>query len=120
MDYRKDISSEALTNGDAVVQIADELTRAGVDESRLEAEILLANVIHRNRAQVLAEWQQPISPEQFTEFKRLTGERILRKPLSYITGFREFYGLSLKYFKQASDPPKKNTNNTLYKSKDLN
>jgi len=94
LSYREDISSWALTNGEAVVQIADELTRAGVDESRLEAEILLANVIHRNRAQVLAEWQQPISSEQFTDLKRLASRRIVREPLSYITGFREFYGLS--------------------------
>lgn len=92
--YRKNISSGTLTNGEAVVQIADELARARVDEPRLEAEILLANVIHQNRAQVLAEWKQPISSEQFTVLKRLAVRRTFREPLSYIIGSREFYGLS--------------------------
>lgn len=68
---------------------ANRLTVAGVERSRLEAEVLAAHVLREPRAWLIAH------PEH--EFPELAGENVLQRrlghePLPYIVGWREFYG----------------------------
>lgn len=66
------------------------LHEAGIDEARLEAEVLLAHAWGRSRTQVLAALPDPM-PE-LSNLSNLVGRRLLREPLAYILGYREFFG----------------------------
>ena len=81
------------TVGETVLQLCDDLSQASVEEARLEAELLVAHVLGTERAHLLAEWQRPISPTALPLLASLVGRRLRREPLSYLVGWREFYGL---------------------------
>ncbi len=72
-----------------------ELTRAGVDTSELDAELLLAHALGVQRAWLLAHPEHPLSPQQETTFRALLARRAAREPLAYITGRRWFYDIEL-------------------------
>ncbi|NOX63584.1 MAG: peptide chain release factor N(5)-glutamine methyltransferase [Chloroflexi bacterium] len=73
----------------AAVRLRD----AGVDSPRLDAELLMAHVLGRDRAYLLAHPEEPLSPEQLARFEELLARRAAREPLAYIIGKRWFYGL---------------------------
>jgi release factor glutamine methyltransferase len=63
------------------------------DHPRLEAEVLLAHVLHRPRS-YLHTWPQAIvSLDQAAHYERLVERRCDGEPLAYITGHREFWSL---------------------------
>ena len=72
------------------------LTAAGIDSARLEAQLLLAQVMHINRAAVIAGIFPEPTIEQRAEFERLVAEREKRIPLAYLRGTQDFYGLTFR------------------------
>ena len=64
--------------------------------ARLDAELLMAHVLRRDRTWVLAHDDEKLSPAQITNFERLVDLRSDHVPLVHLTGTREFYGLSLQ------------------------
>lgn len=81
-----------MTIGEAVAWAESELTAAGVDSPRLDAELLAAHVLGAGRAYVLAHPELELSPKQSEHFAALVRRRALREPLPYILGTWEFYG----------------------------
>jgi len=69
------------------------LQSAGVDEARLDAELLLAHILGLNRAAILAQPERPLTPKELTRFRDVVARRAAREPLPYITGHREFFDL---------------------------
>jgi release factor glutamine methyltransferase len=61
--------------------------------ARLDAELLLADVLQWPRSRVLAEYAQLLSPQQQAVFDALIARRMQREPIAYLLGRREFYGL---------------------------
>jgi release factor glutamine methyltransferase len=59
---------------------------------RLEAEILLAHALKRDRAWLLAHPQHPVPSTQYLAFSKLVSRRINHEPIAYILGRKEFYG----------------------------
>ena len=72
------------------------LSEAGIEESGLEAEVLLRHVLHWERHELYARLQEEISPAQQAEFQALIERRRAHEPTAYIVGHREFYGLELE------------------------
>lgn len=72
------------------------LTAAGIDFARMEAQLLLAQVMHINRAAVIAGIFPEPTLEQRAEFERLVAEREKRIPLAYLRGTQDFYGLTFR------------------------
>jgi len=68
------------------------LTDAGIDTSRLDAELLLAHVLHTSRGWLWAHREECVSPAAYAEFTRLLDARQSRTPLPYLLGVWEFYG----------------------------
>lgn len=66
----------------------ERLDEAGMNAPALEAQLLAAHALKRNRAETLAhpEWEVPAVADTFLD------ERLKGKPLAYILGYREFYG----------------------------
>lgn len=72
------------------------LVKKGIDTPRLDSEVLLAHVLNINRTNLFLDPQRSLSSHQLQSFKRLIERRSLREPLSYITGFKEFWSLNFK------------------------
>ncbi|MHB0939828.1 MAG: peptide chain release factor N(5)-glutamine methyltransferase [Armatimonadota bacterium] len=68
------------------------LQAAGVDTPRLDAEVLLAHVLGRERAWVWAHPEVVLSAADEERFRALLERRLQREPLAYLLGEREFYG----------------------------
>ena len=76
-----------------LVQATDRLRRAGSDAPRLEAELLLAHLLDRSRAWLLAHPEARLSPAQQVRYEEMVARRAASEPLPYITGHAPFYGL---------------------------
>jgi release factor glutamine methyltransferase len=81
---------------EAILQGAHSLRKAGVPEARREAGSLLAHVIGQDRTFIISHAEDPISAEKLTEFQRALESRAAGKPLQYITGHQEFFGLDFE------------------------
>jgi release factor glutamine methyltransferase len=79
----------------AVREAVQALEAEGVESPRLEAELLLAHAVGKNRAWVLAHPERPLTPKEVTRFRDLAVRRAGHEPLAYLVGHREFFGLDL-------------------------
>lgn len=69
------------------------LSAAGIDTSRLDAEVLLALAMDTDRAGLYARLHQDSSAEVEQRFNGLVDRRARREPIAYITGEQEFWSL---------------------------
>lgn len=67
----------------------------GHDNARLDAEVLLAQVLQKNRSYLYTWPDQLLSAEQCNQFQQLVNLRASGKPLAYITGQQEFWSMPL-------------------------
>lgn len=58
----------------------------------LDAEVLLAFVLEKNRAYVIAHSSDTVSIVQERQYHNLIGRRAAGEPIAYITGHKEFFG----------------------------
>ncbi len=72
------------------------LERKGVEEARLEAELLVAHVLGLDRLRLFMQLDRPLLPAEIDRARDLFVRRGKREPLAYITGEREFYGRPFK------------------------
>jgi len=72
---------------------AQTLEAVDVDAPRLAAEALLAHALGLSRSRVLARLQQPLAPNQLSDYQTLITRCASGEPLAYILGHREFYAL---------------------------
>jgi release factor glutamine methyltransferase len=77
----------------AVLSGAQLLGRAGLENSKLDAEVLLRHVLEIEKEQFYMRGNAPISREQEAEFRELLLRRLRREPVAYITGHKEFWSL---------------------------
>ena len=63
--------------------------------ARLDAEVLLAQVLGIPRSAVLARGTDPLPPDARRAFERLVARRAAGEPVAYLTGRAWFYGLEL-------------------------
>lgn len=75
-----------------------------VDVSRSEAEILLAHTLKRDRTWLIAHPEEPLSPSKEKVFLTLVHRRRKHEPIAYLTGTKEFYGLTFHVNKHALIP----------------
>jgi release factor glutamine methyltransferase len=72
---------------------ADYLKEKGIDDARLNAELLLAHVLNCRRIDLYANFDKPVSESEREQYKSLLRRRTAREPLQYILGETEFMGL---------------------------
>jgi release factor glutamine methyltransferase len=81
---------------EAILQGAHDLRKAGVPEARREAGSLLAHVIGRDRSFILGHADDPLSDKHLEHFRLVLESRAAGKPMQYITGHQEFFGLDFE------------------------
>lgn len=68
----------------------------GVDNPRLDADVLLSSLLGRDRMYLYVHFDQPMQPEELAAFREMVRRRAARVPVAYITGRREFMGLEFQ------------------------
>jgi release factor glutamine methyltransferase len=71
------------------------LESAGIPDARLEAEVMVMNVLRMPRQAIFAEQEREVSEQQQVALDELLKRRYTREPLAYILGQREFYGINV-------------------------
>ena len=79
----------------ALRQAAAQLGATATDTPTLDAEVLLAAVLERNRTFLVAHAEDPLNDAQANEFATLLARRADGEPVAYILGRREFWSLDL-------------------------
>ncbi|KTC87201.1 peptide chain release factor N(5)-glutamine methyltransferase [Legionella brunensis] len=64
--------------------------------ARLDAEVLLAHVLVKNRSFLYANPEAKLTHAQWQTFQRLVHQRLEGVPIAYLVGSREFWSLPLK------------------------
>ncbi|MBK7979487.1 MAG: peptide chain release factor N(5)-glutamine methyltransferase [Ignavibacteriae bacterium] len=73
---------------------AEYLNTKGVESPRLNAELLLANLLNCKRLDLYLKYDQPLKEIEINKYRELIARRGKREPLQYIIGNVEFYGLN--------------------------
>jgi release factor glutamine methyltransferase len=84
-----------VTVAGAVAAGSARLAAAGADSPRLDAELLLAEVLRVGRERLVLDREAALGAEAKSEFHRLLTRREDREPVAYILGRREFRYLTL-------------------------
>ena len=79
----------------ALQQTHRELEAIGIPDSRLEAEVMVMNVMRLPRQDIFAHQEDEVSGQQERELAEMVRRRLTREPLAYILGYKEFYGINL-------------------------
>ncbi len=82
-----------MTLIDAINAASAKLAAAGIPTARLDAEVLLAFVLRKDRAWLITHIHDALDDEAGRIFEATIRRRALREPLQYITGRQEFWGL---------------------------
>jgi release factor glutamine methyltransferase len=84
---------EPLTVAEAIYQAAQKLSRAGIANARLDAEVLLSYLLKKDRAWLITHNNDSLDNENHKIFEGAIDRRSRREPLQYIIGKQEFWGL---------------------------
>lgn len=66
------------------------------DRARQDAEALLFRLLGKDKAWLMAHWEEEFSGEQTTRYMELVERRYRGEPIQYIVGATEFYGLPFR------------------------
>lgn len=69
------------------------LTKAGIDSALLDADVLLAHVLGRDRAYLVSHGKDVVALPVLRRFRQAVERRVRHEPVAYITGTKEFYGM---------------------------
>lgn len=73
----------------------DHLRAKGVENDRLDAELLLAEALGMSRVELYTNHERPLTTGEVDRFRELLRRRAAREPVAYILGKREFWSLEL-------------------------
>lgn len=71
------------------------LESSGIPDARLEAEVIVMNLMRLLRQDIYANQEAEVGSQQEQELDGIVDRRLQREPLAYILGYREFYGINL-------------------------
>ncbi|MGC9518700.1 MAG: peptide chain release factor N(5)-glutamine methyltransferase [Desulfuromonadaceae bacterium] len=74
----------------------DYLQEKGVDNPRLDAELLVGSALNKDRVGLYLCYDQPLEQKELETIRALVKRRALREPLQYILGHTEFWSLPFR------------------------
>lgn len=80
---------------EAVQQTHRTLEACHIPDARLEAEVMLMNVMRLQRHDLFSQQETDVSPQQEQVLAEILERRLKREPLAYILQYKEFYGINL-------------------------
>ena len=79
-----------------LVWTADFFQERSIESPRLDAEVLLAAALGKDRMYLYVHFDEPMEPAELTLFRSYVKERGSHVPLAYVLGTREFMGLDFR------------------------
>ena len=76
----------------------------GVENPRLDAEVLLCAVLHCERIMLYANFEQPLEDKELAQYRKYVQRRGNLEPLAYILGHKEFMNSNFKVSKDTLIP----------------
>jgi release factor glutamine methyltransferase len=98
MDWQKHVVWKLMPGtpvGRALVAATQRLEEAGSDTASLDAQVILAHIMNKERGWLFAHYDQALTPEEAEKFTEMVARRAAAEPVAYLVGHREFYGLDL-------------------------
>jgi release factor glutamine methyltransferase len=83
------------TIGQGLASATDRLRASGSPSPRLDAELLLGQVVGLDRTGVIAHPETPLGADHEVRFEALVARREAGEPVAYIREVKEFYGFAL-------------------------
>jgi len=93
-----------LTVLEIIKRTTDFLAGKGVENARLNAELLVGHALGLKRMQLYMLFERPLSEPELETIRPLVRRRGAREPLQYIVGEMEFFGVNLKIDRRALIP----------------
>ncbi len=87
---------EVRTICEELLQTTGHFRSVGISTPRLDAELLLAQVLNLGRVELYLQSDRPLAQNESATFKELTLRRVKGVPVAYLTGEKEFWSLSFK------------------------
>lgn len=78
--------------------------RAGIETPRLDAELLLAEVLGLTRMELYQQFERPLTEPELEKLRPWVKRRSRREPLQYILGWVDFFGLRIQVDPRALIP----------------
>ena len=72
------------------------LAAKGVENPRLEAEVLLCAVLKCERIKLYVDFERPLTAGEVAKYRTYIAQRGTRQPVAYILGRKDFMGLELR------------------------
>ena len=85
-------ATPAWTIGSLLKWAADDFRDKGIEQPRLDAEVLLAFALSATRVELITDAHRPLLPSELGRFRELVKRRRRKEPVAYLVGSREFYG----------------------------
>ncbi len=95
--------TSALTLGDVLRRAAEHLGKTS-ETARLDAELLLAHSLGRERIELYTDFDRPLSDAELDGYRALVARRARREPVAYILGEWGFRQLTLAVDRRALIP----------------
>lgn len=77
---------------DVVAWTTDDLKKRGVDSARVDADLIVAQVLGLDRVRVLLAGERELGEDELLRIRALVKRRRVFEPIAYLRGEREFYG----------------------------
>jgi release factor glutamine methyltransferase len=77
-------------------QAVEKLRLAGIDRPRTNAELLLGAVLNKSKVDLYLDKDRILTSDEIEKFNQYMEERISGRPVQYIIGMVEFFGLEFK------------------------
>lgn len=81
-----------------------QLTASGIASALLDADLLMAHILHTSRESVIAYPERQLTPSQAEQFQVLLARRLAREPMAHLLGKREFWGREFIVTRDTLDP----------------
>jgi release factor glutamine methyltransferase len=89
-------AQKTWTIGSLVKWATDDFRARGIENPRLDAEVLVAHALKMDRTRVIIESMRPLDPAELAMLRDLVRRRRAREPIAYLRGEREFYGRAFR------------------------
>lgn len=86
---------EGAPQGDALGAAVDAFEAAGIQMPRLDAEVMLSSITGRDRSNLIASPETPLTPSESRSFSTAVRRRLRREPVAYILGSKGFRYIEL-------------------------
>ena len=76
----------------------------GLSSPRLDAQVLLAHVLQKDRVYLYTHFDQPLGPDELAKYRGLIQRRLAGEPVAYLVGEKEFQSLTFAVDKRVLVP----------------